>query len=192
MENEILDRVKQAVKGWDVPLPEVAEYGWEGDAVENFRYHLQSFDGRSEVFATREEALAWLCEELGKRGDKRVFSSIAEIPGNISAEEVRDPHNAAAVDLNVTEALLGVGEMGSLWVTDESLIEPACALLACELYILIDRKKIVAGMHEAYSSIDLDGIRYGSFFTGPSATADIEAVHITGAQGPLSLTALIY
>lgn len=34
--------------------------------------------------------------------------------------------------------------------------------------------------------------QYGSFFTGPSATADIEAVHITGAQGPLAMTVLLY
>ena len=50
----------------------------------------------------------------------------------------------------------------------------------------------MGNMHDAYNFIDLKNNQYGSFFTGPSATADIEAIHITGAQGEISLTVFLY
>lgn len=65
--------------------------------------------------------------------------------------------------------------------------------VALTTFILVARqRKIVNGIHEAYARLDLRNCQFGSFFSGPSATADIEAVHITGAQGPLSLTVLLY
>jgi len=64
--------------------------------------------------------------------------------------------------------------------------------LSRHLFIFLDSSKIVHGLHEAYASLNLREHQYGSFYTGPSATADIEAVHVTGAQGPLSLTVLLY
>ena len=87
---------------------------------------------------------------------------------------------------------MGVGETGSVWVTDESLGGAACALFSTDLYLLLDSRKVVDGIHTAYSQLDIRKAAYGSFFTGPSATADIEAVHITGAQGEISLTVLLY
>ena len=60
------------------------------------------------------------------------------------------------------------------------------------LFIFLDSNDIKSGLHEAYAGLNLAEHQYGSFFTGPSATADIEAVHITGAQGPLALTVMIY
>lgn len=66
---------------------------------------------------------------------------------------------------------MGVGEMGSVWVTDESLVHAACALLSRHLFIFLDSKKVVGGLHDAYAALKLADHQYGSFYTGPSATA---------------------
>ena len=41
----------------------------------------------------------------------------------------------------VTEGELGVGEMGSIWVTDDSLGHAACALLSRRLFVFLDSKQ---------------------------------------------------
>jgi L-lactate dehydrogenase complex protein LldG len=64
-------------------------------------------------------------------------------------------------------------------------------LLAKHLIIVLREQNLVGNMHEAYRRAELGRQQYGVFMTGPSATADIEAVHVSGAQGALSLTVLL-
>lgn len=190
--NEILARIK-AGKPELRPLPDVPMYPYEGDPVDKFIEHLLDFDGRAVRFKTRDEAIAWLLTQPDMDMDKKViYSAASGVGGNMGEDRLGDLHNAHEIDTCVAEGVMGVGEMGSIWVTDESLGHAACALLSRRLFLLLDAKSIVGGLHEAYAGLKLREHQYGSFYTGPSATADIEAVHITGAQGPLSLTALIY
>lgn len=190
--NDILARIRSG-KPALIPLPDVPAYGWPGDPLENFVGKLLSFDGNAVKFKTRADALAWLAGQPEMDSSKMVIYSSAEgVTGNVSEDDVADLHNAHKIDTCVSESSMGVGEMGSVWVTDESLRHAACALLSRRLFMFLDAKKIVGGLHEAYASMKLADHQYGSFYTGPSATADIEAVHITGAQGPLSLTVMIY
>lgn len=186
----ILERIRAAHPA-EVAHPDVPMYGVAGDPVANFISRLESFDGKAMQFASRREALDWLEKNIDRSG-KKVYSSVLAFEGNVSDAEVADPHEAHIVDICVGEGLLGVGETGSIYVTDESLGLAACALFSTDLYLLLDRTKIVDGMHSAYRMLDLRANRYGSFFTGPSATADIEAVRVTGAQGEISLTALLF
>lgn len=187
----ILARVRSAVKETDFPLPEVPNFAVAGDPVANFIGKLEGFDGKALRFASRAEAIEWLRGNINFDG-KTVFSALPDFRGNFTSDDVADPHAAAAIDVCVGEVLLGVGETGSVWVTDEAVGKAACALMSTDLYLLLDGSRIVDGIHTAYSMLDIRSTPYGSFFTGPSATADIEAVHITGAQGEISLTVLIY
>lgn len=186
----ILGRVRRSLP-CPVGHPEVPIYTVDGDPIENFKAHLESFDGKLVSFASRDEAMGWLRVHIDTEG-KKVYSSVSDFRGNVSDAEVADPHAAHIVDICVANGLLGVGETGSVYVTDESLGLAACALFSTDLYLLLDREKIVDGIHTAYRQIDLTANRYGAFFTGPSATADIEAVRVTGAQGEISLTVLLY
>ena len=186
---EILSRIRNG-KPKDCPLPDVPMYAWPGDPLANFIERLLGFDGRVVKFRTWDEALDWLKTQPGfAGGNGKIYSSAEGLPGTAGEEEVADPHDAHKIDICVTEGEMGVGETGSIWVTDRSLKHAACALLAPTLYILLDKNRIVGGMHEAYAGIRLGEQQYGAFYSGPSATADIEAVRITGAQGPLSMTA---
>lgn len=184
-------RVKAAAgRHGEVGLPDVPLYEINGDPVDNFIAKLESFDGKAVRVRTEEDALKWLYENI-RTDEKCIYSNVAGFAGNFEINDNTDPHSANVVDVCVAKGLLGVGETGSIWVTDESLGLTACALFSTDLYLVVEADRIYSGMHQAYAALDLSAGRYGSFFTGPSATADIEAVHITGAQGEISLTAII-
>lgn len=187
--DKILARIKSSLPA-ETALPDIPAYTTQGDKVESFISGLESFDGKAVRVASLDEAIAWLDKNIDRKG-KIVFSNIPQFKGNFEVNTDTDPHSANVVDICVARGELGVGETGSIWVTEESLGLTACALFSTDLYLLLDVDKIVGGMHDAYAALDLSTIRYGAFYTGPSATADIEAVHITGAQGEISLTAIL-
>jgi len=118
---------------------------------------------------------------------KVVCSAAREIAGTRRIEDVHDPHALAEVDVGVMRAQFGVAESGAVWVTQEDLIIDALAFLSQHLVVLLDPSDIVSQMHEAYRRVRLDETAYGCFMAGPSATADIEATLVHGAQGPRSL-----
>ena len=118
---------------------------------------------------------------------KVVCSAVPEIAGTRRAEDVHDPHELAGVDVGVMRAQLGVAESGAVWVTQEDLIVTALGFLSQHLVVLLDPNDIVSDMHEAYRRVRLQETAYGCFMAGPSATADIEATLVHGAQGARSL-----
>ena len=62
--------------------------------------------------------------------------------------------------------------------------------LSQHLVVLLDPNEIVDDMQEAYARVRLDRTAYGCFMMGPSATGDIEATLVHGAQGVRSLNVL--
>lgn len=173
------------------PLPEIPIYEVPGDVIENFCNKLKGFDGEYVQFNTRDEAVEYLKDIASKQKDK-TYTTLPEIEGCLTPEDYKSPAEMEDIEVCIAEAILGVGETGSLLVDTKTLGAPAAALFSTDLYLLIDRSKISGSLQEAYNKINLADYQYSSFFSGPSATADIEAVHITGAQGEISLTAVIY
>ena len=188
---KFMSRIKAACASNDeIALPEVPLYEPKGDPVENFITKLESFDGKAVRVDSRGDALRWLATNLVTEG-KQVYSAIPDFKGNFEVYDTTDPHSAHTVDICIAAGVIGVGETGSVWVTENSLGLTACALFSTDLYLLLETDKIYPGMHQAYEALDLSELCYGAFYTGPSATADIEAVHITGAQGEISLTVIL-
>jgi L-lactate dehydrogenase complex protein LldG len=118
---------------------------------------------------------------------KVVCSAVPEIAGTRRVEDIYNPHELADVDVGVMRAQFGVAESGAVWVTQEDLIVTALGFLSQHLVVLLDSNDIVSQMHEAYRRVRLDETAYGCFMAGPSATADIEATLVHGAQGARSL-----
>lgn len=188
----ILSRIKSA-KPKARPLPDIPQFEVPGKPIQNFIAHLKGFDGNCRLFASRVQAIEWLRQQvLAANKDKKVFSATNGIEGTCTLADFATPADMAAIDVCIAEATMAVGETGSLLVDTHSLGAPAAALFSTDLYLLIDRNKMFDGLQEAYAHIDFTQNRYTTFFSGPSATADIEAVHITGAQGEISLTAVMY
>ena len=186
----ILEKIRNG-KPHLLKLPDVPIFAYTGDLQDDFIQHLAAFDGKAVGFDTRVQAIEWLGKQLNKN-DKCIFSNVPEYQGTITLADLKDPHDAHKIDICIGEGVLGVAETGSVWVTNKSLGLAAAALLSTDLYLLLDRANLKGGLHEAYQALHLTDTQYGSFYTGPSATADIEAIHVTGAQGEISLTILLY
>ena len=119
-----------------------------------------------------------------------ICSAVSEIRGNRDIHAIKDPHELDDVDVGVIRARFGVAETGMVWLTQEDLVVDALGVLAQHLVILLDPQQLVRDMYEAYERIDLQATNYGCFMLGPSATADIGAFMVRGAQGARSLTVI--
>ena len=153
-----------------------------------FERHLEEAGGAAHDLENRAEVQAKLMSL--HPGAQVVCSAVPEIPGTRRVETVRDPHELADVDVAVVRARFGVAESGAVWLTEEDLIVNSLGFLSQHLMVLLDPKEIVADMHEAYARVRLDQTAFGCFMMGPSATGDIEATLVHGAQGPRSLNVL--
>ena len=118
---------------------------------------------------------------------KVICSAVPEIAGTRRVEAVRDAHDLADVDVGVVRAQFGVAESGAVWLTQEDLVVDALGFLSQHLIVLLDPEQIVPDMHAAYRRVRLHETAFGCFMMGPSATADVEATLVHGAQGARSL-----
>jgi len=150
-----------------------------------FEEHLREAGGMAHDPGSVEEAEAKL-KALHPEA-KVICSAVPEIVGSRRVETVQDPHELADVDVGVVRATFGVAETGAIWLTQEDLVVDGLGFLSQHLVVLLDEGQIVADMHEAYLRVRLDLTAYGCFMMGPSATADIEATLVHGAQGVRSL-----
>jgi L-lactate dehydrogenase complex protein LldG len=157
----------------------------ELDLRSSFERHLADAGGAAHEIGSRSEAEAKLASLHPKA--LVICSAVPEIPGTRRAEAVRDPHELADVDVGVVRAQFGVAENGAVWLTQEDLIVNSLGFLSQHLIVFLDPKEIAADMHEAYTRVRLDQTAYGCFMMGPSATGDIEATMVHGAQGARSL-----
>jgi L-lactate dehydrogenase complex protein LldG len=157
----------------------------ETDLKATFERHLEKAGGAAHNIGNRAEAQAKLASLHPTA--KVICSAVPEIPGTRRAETIHDPHELADVDVGVVRAQFGVAESGAVWLTQEDLIVDGLGFLSQHLVVLLDPAEIAADMHEAYARVRLDRTAYGSFMMGPSATGDIEATMVHGAQGARSL-----
>jgi L-lactate dehydrogenase complex protein LldG len=118
---------------------------------------------------------------------KVICSAVPEVAGTRNVRDVRDPHELADVDVGVVRAQFGVAESGAVWLTEEDLGVDALGFLSQHLIVLLDPEQIVLDMHEAYRRVQLNKTAFGCFMMGPSATADVGATLVHGAQGARSL-----
>lgn len=150
-----------------------------------FEQRLQEAGGEAHEVRSVAEAEAKL---LALHPNAKVIcSAVPEILGTRRAENVRDPHELADVDVGIVRAKFGVAENGAIWLTQDDLVVDGLAFLSQHLVVLLDPQRIAADMHEAYRWVRLKETAYGCFMMGPSATADVEATLVYGAQGARSL-----
>lgn len=118
---------------------------------------------------------------------KVICSATDEWAGNKDWDKITQPQDMEDVDVAIVRTHLGVAEMGMVWLTEEDLRVNSLGFLCQNIIVLLDPKDISENMHTAYPLTHLEKHNYGCFVMGPSATADIGAVLVRGAQGPRSL-----
>ncbi|WP_353062143.1 LUD domain-containing protein [Tunturibacter psychrotolerans] len=182
----ILGAIRSNIPNQQVEHPRIPVFQRSGRPLKSeFEQLLQQAGGIAHDVGTVVEAEAMLMTL--HPGAKVVCSAVPEIAGMRRVENVRDPQELADVDVCIVRAQFGVAETRAIWLTQEDLVVDALAVLSQHLIVLLDPKQIVGDMHDAYRRVDLNETSYGCFMLGPSATADIEATLVHGAQGARSL-----
>ena len=182
----ILNAIRANLPPQKIQHPEIPAFRWIGGPVKAaFVQRLEEAGGAAHDIATPAEAEAKL--KVLHPDAKVVCSAVPEIAGTRRIESVRSPHELADVDVAVVRAQFGVAEGGAVWITQEDLVVDALGFLSQHLVVLLDPDQIAADLHEAYRRVRLDKTAYGCLMMGPSATADVEATLVHGAQGPRTL-----
>ncbi len=192
--NSARERILRAVREnrgqTEVDYPPIPDFPKKDTPLlEEFKENLVLAAGRWFVVEQEDEVMEWI-RKLHP-DEKVICSATPEVKGNKDLEKIMDPHELNEVDVGVLRAKFGVAEMGMVWMTEEDLCVNALGFLSQHLVILLDPAQIVRDMHEAYARIQLNEHAYGCFMLGPSATADIGAYMVRGAQGARSLTVLL-
>jgi L-lactate dehydrogenase complex protein LldG len=197
----VLERISKA-NSKAAGLPESIPRGYDcgsthsaEETVALFESRLQDYDAR--VFRVRRDAIAAKAAEILQAGHRqRVVvpdglpkpwraDGLAWIPdGELSIDVLN------AVDGVMTGATLGVAVSGSI-VLQHGPAEGRRVLTLLPDYHLcvIEAAQVVETLPEAFAR--LDPARPVTFFSGPSATADIEMTRIKGVHGPRFLDVLL-
>ena len=188
--DDILASVRANRPRVDRPLPTVPMFdgGKPASLLAAFKDNLHRMGG---VFLDPPATGDPLAPLRAKIADaKIVCSTVPEIAGNRDIASLGKPRDLADVDFAIVRASFGVAETGSVLLSDADLRVNAVAYLAQHLIVLLDPADIVVNLQHAYRRPEFRDRHYASFYTGPSATADIEGVLIHGAQGVRSLSVL--
>jgi L-lactate dehydrogenase complex protein LldG len=137
-------------------------------------------------------ALAAEVAALASRlGAVRVASAVPGVPGNVSLDDLPDPHALEGIGLAVLAGAFAVAENGAVWVPTAGLRHRGVFVVAEHLALVVPAAEVVPDLHEAYRRIAFPGAGFGTFIAGPSKTADIEQALVIGAHGPRSCTVFL-
>jgi L-lactate dehydrogenase complex protein LldG len=105
--------------------------------------------------------------------------------------EKNQPHLLHHIEIAILKGEFGVAENGAVWITQETMLDPALPFICENLILVINATDIIPSMHEAYERTDKAQYNFGTFIAGPSKTADIEQSLVLGAHGAKTLTVFI-
>ena len=171
------------------PLPVIPNFQSKKENVTDV-FHASVERGGGRCFWTPEMA------EIEAKV-KQLFPEAGIIVSTISGSEFfsdishRTPQDELKkIDVAVVPALIGVGENGACWVTEENCKNRVLPFITQHLVVVIKEKQLVYNMHQAYERISSEH-KFGVFIAGPSKTADIEQALVIGAQAARSLTVFV-
>jgi L-lactate dehydrogenase complex protein LldG len=167
----------------------------DNESVALFEERLRDYDAR--VFSVRSDEIGAKAAEILTAGNRLRIAIPAGLPAAWQAhgpEWISDQELSVdvlnAVDGVMTASTLGVAVSGSI-VLQHGPTEGRRVLTLLPDYHLcvVEAARVVNTLPEAFAL--LDPMRPVTFFSGPSATADIEMIRIKGVHGPRFLDVLL-
>jgi L-lactate dehydrogenase complex protein LldG len=160
------------------------------DVLEQYKTVLKNIGGDFVEVANYSEVITFVKEHFD--GNKRILTTLPELSEIAHLEWTNDdPHSLKDAELIVVKAHFGVSENSALWITDELMGQRVSTFIPQYLAIVVNKKDIVAKMHQAYDRIGNQEYGFGTFIAGPSKTADIEQSLVLGAHGARGLTVFL-
>lgn len=165
------------------------------DTLALFEERLRDYDAG--VFPVRREEIAQKAAELLVAANRRRIAVPAGLPSQWLAEGIEwiPDHDLSFDALNgvdgvMTAATVGVAVSGSIALQHGPAEGRRILTLLPDYHLcIIEAAQIVETLPEAFARFD--PARPVTFFSGPSATADIEMTRIKGVHGPRFLDVLL-
>ncbi|MBR9976140.1 MAG: LUD domain-containing protein [Bacteroidetes bacterium] len=136
-------------------------------------------------------ARAGLQEGLRKVGS--ALESVTDAALGSAAERARDRY--AQTDIGITVAIAGLADSGAILISSSQSESRSVSLLPMEHIALLPAGRILPSFLQAAPMLRTlatrDGTSAATLVGGPSKTADIEKVLVTGVHGPAALTILV-
>ena len=187
MKERILERVRAAL----AERPGVAHPGVldsaEPDApppLQGFEERFQASGGEVRRFSGAGAAREWLHAFAGRFGS---VSHGTDIPGSLALPLPEAPAREAAVGVSVARA--AAAQSGSLVLSSRG--GRRTQLLPPVHVILVDAATVAATLGEALAACRDDETSALALHSGPSKSADIGQVMVTGVHGPGRVIAVI-
>ena len=187
----ILEKIKQNQPAAVSELPNLTFLGLDTfDILEKYKTTLRSIGGDFVEVKNYNAIIDFVKQNYDI--EKLIITTIPELAEIAKLDWLNDdPHTLEDVELTLIKAHFGVAENSALWVTDVVLGQRVSTFIPQYLAIVVDKKDIVATMHQAYDRIGNEEYGFGTFIAGPSKTADIEQSLVLGAHGARGLTVFI-
>lgn len=187
MREQVLRRVRGALRGRPpVPHPGALDTAAPGAPapVEHFADRFRAAGGEVHRFADADAARGWL------HGFAARFESVshgAGVPASLALPAPEAPPRHAALGVSVARAV--AAQSGSLVLSSRDgrrtqLLPPAHV-------VLVDAATVAATLGEALAACRGDGGSALALHSGPSKSADIGQVMVTGVHGPGRVTAVL-
>jgi L-lactate dehydrogenase complex protein LldG len=183
----ILEKIKKNQPESTIELPSLTFLGLDTfDLLDKYKTVLKSIGGDF-VEVQDYNAIISFVKKMNST-ENRIITTISELSGIAEIDWFDDaPHTLENVELTIVKAHFGVAENAALWVTDRLLRQRVAVFIPQYLAIVVNKKDIVATMHQAYNRIEDQKYDFGTFIAGPSKTADIEQSLVLGAHGARGL-----
>lgn len=187
----ILEKIKQNQPAAVSELPNLTFLGLDTfDILEKYKTTLRSIGGDFVEVKNYNAIIDFVKQNYDV--EKLIITTIPELAEIAKLDWLNDdPHTLEDVELTLIKAHFGVAENSALWVTDVVLGQRVSTFIPQYLAIVVDKKNLVATMHQAYDRIGNQEYGFGTFIAGPSKTADIEQSLVLGAHGARGLTVFI-
>jgi len=156
-----------------------------GDRYAQFKTVLEDIGGKVELI----QDIAIIKEKIiaDKENGVFVINTIEDITA-INEQEISLPASELEkLEKVYIKGTVGVAENGAVWIYESQMRNRLLPFICQHLVLVIDKKDIVATLHDAYDKIEIDREGFGVFIAGPSKTADIEQSLVIGAHGARSL-----
>lgn len=174
-----------------IPLPviDVTSVIQYEDLFAQFKTVLESIGGKvqliSDVSVLKEQLLA---DKSSGSFVVNTIKALGELDTNVATYTASELEK---LDKAYIEGTVGVAENGAVWIYESQMIHRLVPFICQHLVLLIEKKSIVATLHQAYEKIEVAGEGFGVFLAGPSKTADIEQSLVIGAHGARSATVYV-
>lgn len=174
-----------------VPLPVIERstvIAFE-DLYNQFKTVLESIGGTVELISNLDVVKERI--RVDKENNNYIIDTISAESTDTSETIALSAFELEKLERAYIKGTVAIAENGAIWLYESQMKNRLLPFICQHLVLVVDKKNIVATMHDAYDIINAGSEGFGVFIAGPSKTADIEQSLVIGAHGARSATVYV-